>query len=208
MGGWFFCLSETYLQSSNSSIVLTAVDSLPLPFGYITCNRLWGHCSSKRLCLIFHNHLLLRAAGCTTVNNTSCSGQQLFEFMLSHEKMYGMRAIRMMPYSDDADMEQVRWARNKSVDLAWGKLWFHDVDWSQLWQSWVQVLSHDKINNCREGTPTHGSNLAFMEQYAPWDGLSYTAKNCAKSGKGYSCSQRRLLAHIETKYPLGTWHLL
>ncbi len=38
--------------------------------------------------------------------NTHSSSHQVFDYMLNHDKMYGMRAIRMVPYSDD-DSEPV-----------------------------------------------------------------------------------------------------
>ena len=38
--------------------------------------------------------------------NTHSSSHQVFDYMLNHDKMYDMRAIRMVPYNDD-DSEPV-----------------------------------------------------------------------------------------------------
>ena len=46
------------------------------------------------------------STGSYTMLNTHSSSHQVFDYMLNHDKMYGMRAIRMVPYTDD-DSEPV-----------------------------------------------------------------------------------------------------
>lgn len=55
------------------------------------------------------NFLVVLFAGSYTNLSTNSPANQLFEYMLNHDTLYGMRAVRMVPYTDD-DSEAVSYS--------------------------------------------------------------------------------------------------